>query len=174
MKKIFNEIQKKVSQCSDKECFMLDNKMVISENRINQILDEAKAKWKTELKAHDKKVRNKAIAEFSEKMKEHFKLHTLYNHYYIVEGINSAEETLKQEEVLDINAEEWIPVGQTLPYPKEVVQVTYKGHISGELMCDAMACIDSDGDWHWDDFDGSFVEVEIIAWKHPGEPYRSE
>ena len=174
MKKMFNEIRNKVNQCSDKACFMPDNMMVVSENRINQILDEAKAKWKAELKARDKKVRNKAIEEFSKKLKEHFALHTLYNHYYIAEGINSVEEKLKKEEVPDTNDGEWVPVGQTLPYSGDIVQVTYKGHISGESMCDAMACIDSDGDWHWDDSDGSFAEVEIIAWRHPGEPYNGE
>ena len=174
MKKIFNEIRNKVSQYSDRACFMPDNTMVVSENRINQILDEAVDKWEIELKTHNRKVRNKAIEEFSKKLKECFALHTLYNHYHIAEGINSVEEKLKKEVVSDIDIREWIPVGQTLPYPGEVVQVTYKGHISGELLCDAMAFIDSNGDWHWDDGEDSFAGAEITAWRHPGEPYKGE
>ena len=67
---------------------------------------------------------------------------------------------------------DWIPVGRTLPYPAERVQVTYKGYKSGELLCNAMAYVDPDGEWHWDDPDGTLPVVEITAWKRPGEPYR--
>ncbi len=69
MKEIFNEIRNTVSLYSDESCFMPDNTMVVSENRIKQILDEAEAKWEAELQKHDIEVCNKAIAEFEEQMK---------------------------------------------------------------------------------------------------------
>ena len=68
----------------------------------------------------------------------------------------------------------WIPCGQTWPYPGERVQVTYKGLVNGDPLCDAMAFIDPDGNWHWDDVEGTLAAVEITAWKRPGEPYRVE
>ena len=70
----------------------------------------------------------------------------------------------------------WIPCGRAWPYPGEKVQVTYrtayKGRMKGEPLCDAMAFIDENGNWHWDNEEGTLTDVEITAWKHPGEPHR--
>lgn len=67
---------------------------------------------------------------------------------------------------------DWIPVTQTLPQPEETVQVTYLSSCDGTPMCNAVAYIDADGEWHWDDMSDSVVMVEITAWKHMGKPYR--
>lgn len=68
----------------------------------------------------------------------------------------------------------WIPVEQKLPAPGDRVQVTYKGKMTGELFCDAMAYIAPDKSWHWDGVEGSksHVDTEITAWKNPGAPYQ--
>ena len=48
MKEIFNSIRNKASQCSDKACFMPYDMMVVSENEMKKIIDEAEAKWESE------------------------------------------------------------------------------------------------------------------------------
>lgn len=44
----------------------------------------------------ESKIRTKAIDEFAEKMKKRFALHTLYNHYDVMDGINIVAELIKK------------------------------------------------------------------------------
>lgn len=76
--------------------------------------------------------------------------------------------------VASVKGDGWIPVEQILPPTGERVQVTYKGKMTGNLLCDAMAYIAPDKSWHWDGVEGSksHVDTEITAWKNPGAPYQ--
>lgn len=100
MKKIFDDIRKEIDIHSDEACFMPDDTMVVSENRLKQILDEAEAKWKTNMRKHDIEVRNKAIDEFAEKLKELFKYESAWGEtqYYqrLVIDISKIDEIAEQ------------------------------------------------------------------------------
>lgn len=48
MKKIFDDIRKEIDIHSDEACFMPDDTMVVSENELKQLLEEAEAKWKAD------------------------------------------------------------------------------------------------------------------------------
>lgn len=61
MKKIFDDIRKEIDIHSDEACFMPDDTMVVSESRLKQILDEAEAKWKADMRKHD--IEAKAIVQ---------------------------------------------------------------------------------------------------------------
>ena len=69
MKKLFDDIRKEIDICSDEACFLPDDTMVVSENGLKQLLEEAEAKLEAEVRKHDIEVRNKAIDEFAEKLK---------------------------------------------------------------------------------------------------------
>ena len=91
----------------------------------------------------------------------------------LANGILKAACFIKNESNIPAEAkDDWIPVTQTLPQPEETVQVTYLSSSDGTPRCNAVAYIDVDGEWHWDDMSDSVVMVEITAWKHMGEPYR--
>lgn len=65
---------------------------------------------------------------------------------------------------------EWTPVSSgELPDEEEIVQVTYIGCTDGKPYCDCFAHRKR-GYWLWS-LDDTDVEVEITAWRHPGEPY---
>lgn len=90
MKEIFNDIRSKISMCSDEACFMPDNTMVVSENRIKHILDEAES----DMRKHDIEVRNKAIDEFAEKLKTNSRLGYIG---YLDTVVNEIAQQLKEE-----------------------------------------------------------------------------
>ena len=52
---IFEWLRDEVSKCSDEACFLPGDMMVISESRVKQLLDEAKARWEAENGGNSKK-----------------------------------------------------------------------------------------------------------------------
>lgn len=66
----------------------------------------------------------------------------------------------------------WIPVTERLPDDNVNAQVTFIGYGTNKQHCDGVAFRDG-GFWYWS-LDDSECEVEIIAWKPCGEPYKPE